>query len=331
MVPRLLLHRTCGPIAAAMFAVALAIPAGAQTPAAADPILIENTIAQVRRSDYEMELLRLPPDIRAGFANNERRVNDLVRRLLTDRTLAALARAENLDKTPENARRIEIEINRLQMQLKLQKIDAESAAEFEARRPAFEARARELYTIDRKKYQTQEQFFASHILLDVKNRPKDEALKMAQAARAKVMAGADFGQVAREVSEDSTAKRNNGKLDWFTAAEMDPAFSAAVQGLKINEVSEPVLSQFGYHIIKLEAKRPATQKPFEDARDQIMSELRQRFINEQRDAAIAKVRADPTIKPNKEAIDALVIRVDQDAVRRAAQQFAPGSTAPPSK
>jgi len=335
------LRLTCSRSRAALCALALAaangtFPVAAQAPAstaspASDPVLIENSVAQVRKSDYDIELLRMPPDIRAGFPNNERRVNDLIRRLLTERTLAALAREEKLDKLPENARRIEVETQRVQMQLKLAKIEADAAAEFESKRAAFEARAKELYTVDRHKYMTPEQFFASHILFDVKSRPREEALKLAQAARAKVIAGADFNQLAREVSEDSTAKRNHGKLDWFSANEMDPAFAAAVQALKTGEISEPVLSQFGYHVIKLEARRAAQQKPFDEARTQILGELKQRYVNDQRDNAIAKLRNDPATRPNKEAIDALVIRVDPNAVRRAAQEVAPGSTAPPSK
>jgi len=329
------ISRTRGSMVALALVVATATPlASSQTsaPAATDPVLMENSIAQVRKSDYDIELLRMPPNVREGFPNSERRVGDLVRRLLTERTLAALAREEKLDKLPENARRIEVEAQRVQMQLKLAKIEADAAAEFEAKRPAYEARAKELYTVDRAKYTAPEQFFASHILFDVKSRSREEALKLAQAARARVVAGADFNQVAREVSEDSTVKRNHGKLDWFTAAEMDPAFASAVQALKNpGDISEPVLSQFGYHVIKLEARRPAAQKPFEEARTQILAELRQRFINEQRDAALAKVRNDPATRSNKEAIDALVIRVDPNAVRRAAQEFAPGSTAPPSK
>ena len=330
--------RACALLGAlAIAATLVAAPAGAQAPApaapsGADPVLIENSVAQVRKSDYDIELLRMPPDIRAGFGNSERRVQDLLRRLLTERTLAALAREEKLDKLPENARRIEVETQRVQMQLKLAKIEADAAAEFESRRAAFEARAKELYTVDRHKYMTPEQYFASHILFDVKSRPREEALKLAQAARARVIAGADFNQVAREVSEDSTAKRNHGKLDWFSLNEMDPAFSAAVQALKNpGDVSEPVLSQFGYHVIKLEARRPAQQKSFDEARAQILGELRQRFINEQRDNTLARLRNDPATRANKEAIDALVIRVDPDTVRRRAQEVAPGATAPPAK
>jgi peptidyl-prolyl cis-trans isomerase C len=306
--------------------------APAQSSAAADPVLVENSTVKIRKSDYELELQRLPADIRPGFANSERRVNDLLRRMLIERTLAAQARAEKLDEQPENARKLEAEVDRMRMLLKVAKIEADAAAEFDAKRSAYEARARELYTVDRSKYATPEQFFASHILFETKSRSKDEALKLAREARAKVLAGEDFNKLAREVSEDASAKRNFGKLDWFTAAEMDPGFSAGVAGLKnIGDVSEPVLSTFGWHIVKLEGRRPAVQKTFEQAREQILGELKQKYINEQRESVLAKVRSDPTIKANREAIDALVIRVDPEAVRRAIQQGPPGapaSTAP---
>lgn len=307
-------------------------PAVAQTAATspADPVLVENSTIKIRKSDYELELLRLPADIRPGFANNERRVNELLRRMLIERTLAAQAREEKLDKDPDNARKLEAEVDRMFTILKMEKIAADAAADFDAKRAAFEARARELYTVDRKAYSTPEQFFASHILFDIKSRSKDEALKLARDARAKVVAGTDFNTLAREVSEDASAKRNSGKLDWFTAAEMDAGFSAGVAALKnIGDVSEPVLSSFGWHVIKLEGRRPAVQKTFEEARDQILGELKQKYVNDQRELAIARLRNDSTIKANREAIDALVIRVDPEVVKRA-MKTVPG-TLPPLK
>ena len=205
----------------------------AQAPAApaSDPVLVENSTVKIRKSDYDLELQRLPGDIRPGFANNERRINELLRRMLIERTLAAQARDEKLDKVPENVRKLETEIDRMHTLLRMEKIASDAAAEFEAKRPAYEARARELYTVDRKNYSTPEQFFASHILFETKSRSRDEALKLAREARAKIVAGADFNVLAREVSEDASAKRNSGKLDWFAAAEMDAGFAAGVAAL----------------------------------------------------------------------------------------------------
>ncbi|HVF64206.1 MAG TPA: peptidylprolyl isomerase [Casimicrobiaceae bacterium] len=300
--------------------------AAAQGASASDPVLIENAVAAVRKSDYDLELERLPADIRPGFANSERRVNDLLRRMLLDRTLAAQARAEKLDEAPENARRLKAEIDRMYTMMKLAQIEQAAAAEFDAKRAAYEARARELYTVDRKRFMTPEQFNASHILFSTKTRSREEALQLAQDARAKVVAGADFNTLAREISEDSSARRNHGRLDWFTPEQMDPAFSAGVGALKQGEVSQPVLSSFGWHVIRLEGRRPAAQRSFDEVKDEMLNELRQNYVNSQRDAAMAKLRNDSSVKPNPTAIDALVIRVDPEALRRA-QELAPKSPA----
>lgn len=319
------------PVALALVFCALLapiVPALAQ--GSADPVLVENSVVTIRKSDYLLELERLPADIRPGFANSERRINDLLRRMLIERTLAVHARAEKLDQIPANAAKLAAEIDRLQTLLKVAKIEADAAAEFEAKRAQWESRAKELYTVDRKKYATPEQFSASHILFKTERRSRDEAQQLAREARAKVVGGADFNQLAREMSEDGSAKRNFGRLDWFAASEMDPAFAAAVAVLKSpGDVSEPVLSSFGWHVIKLEGRRPSAQKSYDEVRDEIMAELRQKYVNEQRDVAVAKVRNDPTIRAHREAIDALVIRVEPDAARRAAQQAAPGAMAPP--
>jgi peptidyl-prolyl cis-trans isomerase C len=314
-------------------ALALLFPATALPQAAADdPVLVEAGTVTIRRSDFQREVERLPPDIRAGFANSEKRVNDLIRRMLLERMLAAQARAEKLDTRPEFAARFAAEQERLYAQLKIAEVEAVAAAAFDARRAQWEPRAREIYLVDRAKYATPEQVSASHILFDTKSRSGDEARKLAADARAKAAAGADFNALAREVSDDRSAKSNGGQLGWFTFGEMDPAFAKAAFALtQSGELSQPVQSSFGWHVIRFDGRRPAVQKPFEEVRDPILAELKQKYIDEQREAAVAKLRNDPAIRANREAIDALVIRVDADTVRRAVQQQAPGATAPPAK
>ena len=297
-----------------------------------DPVLVENSTVTIRRSDYQRELERLPPEVRPGFSNSEKRINDLIRRILIERTLAAQARAEKLETRPEHAARFAMEQERLYAQLKVAEIDALAAADFDAKRAQWEARAREIYQIDGAKYSTPEQVSASHILFDTKVRTSDEARRLAAEALAKAKAGADFYVLAREVSEDRSAKSNSGQLGWFGFGEMDPAFAKAAFALtKTGELSQPVQSSFGWHVIRLDGRRPAARKPYEEVRESILAELKQKYVNDEREAAVAKLRTDPTIRANREAIDALVTRVEQDAVRRAVQQQAPGATAPPSK
>src|SRR5450755_1100317 len=168
-------------------AVVLSAPGALAQGRSADEVLVENSYAKVTRGDYEAELLRLPPDMRAGFANSGKRVYDLLTRLLLTKSLAAEARKAQLDKDPEVQRRLALEIDRVQAGLQIAKIEEDAARSFDFRRPQLEARARELYLVNRDKYRVPEQVSASHILFDTKKHTPEEALKLAQETRARIL------------------------------------------------------------------------------------------------------------------------------------------------
>jgi parvulin-like peptidyl-prolyl isomerase len=169
---------------------------------------------------------------------------------------------------------------------------------------------------------------ATHVLFDAKKRGADDAKRLAQEARAKILAGADMGKLAYEQSDDPTAKRNNGALGWFAKKDMDPAFADAAFALKNpGDVSEPVLSEFGWHVIRLDGKRPASVKPYDEVRETIMAELKKRYVDDRRDEAVNAVRRDPATQLNREAVGALSPRIDVDAAVRAVD--APTSGKPP--
>ena len=290
--------------------------ASAQT-ASADTVLLSNSVATVTRAEYDAELLKLPIDLRAGFANNPRRVNDLLARMLMQKSLAAQAKAAKLDASPEALRRMQFEIDRVLAQLLIESVEAKAGAEFDANRTKYEARARELYAVDRNSFAIPEQISATHILFDTKKRGADEAKKLAQDTRAKIAAGADMGKLAKEMSDDASAQ-NNGALGWFAKKDMDAAFGEVAFALKnTGDVSDPVLSQFGWHIIRLDGKRPASVRTFDEARETIIAELRKRYVDEKREETLAAIRRDPKTQVNRDAIDALTPRVDVEAAKRA--------------
>jgi peptidyl-prolyl cis-trans isomerase C len=298
-----------GFMARALLAAALFTGAAVAQNSPQDPVLAERGGVKVYRSEYEAELLKLTPDVRPGFANNERRIAELVTRLLIQKSLAAQPETAALAQTPQNAVRIRLENDRVLAQLRLEDIEKRAGQEFDARRSQYEPRARELYLVERKKFEVAEQVSASHILFDLKKHTREEARRLAEQARARIVAGADFNAVAKEVSEDPSAGQNAGKLGWFTRAEMDPAFASAAFALKQKgEVSEPVLSGFGWHLIKLEDRREARARPFEEVRDIIMGELRKKYVDEQREAAIVAIRDDPNVKLDRTALEALYVR-----------------------
>lgn len=102
---------------------------------------------------------------------------------------------------------------------------------------------------------------ASHILIkcDENANPADTlaAFKKAMALRTQLQKGADFAKLAKENSDDPSAKTNDGNIGWFTVFQTVYPFEGAVYSLKPGEISQPVRTQFGYHIVKLNNIRPA--------------------------------------------------------------------------
>lgn len=81
--------------------------------------------------------------------------------------------------------------------------------------------------------------------------------KTAKEVKAKLDGGADFAEVAKEYSTEQAAQESGGELGWFTSDKMVKEFSDAALALEINEISEPVKSEFGYHVIQVTDKRDA--------------------------------------------------------------------------
>ena len=152
----------------------------------------------------------------------------------------------------------------------------------------------------------QQEIHARHILLPT----EDEAKK----ALARVKGGEDFAKVATELSKDPSG--NGGDLGWFTKDRMVPEFSDAAFKLKEGEISEPVKTQFGWHIIKIEGSRTKSFPPFEQVKDQAARYVSQKA---EQDAILqlhnaAKIELfDADGKPLPEAPDG---RSEQDGSRR---------------
>jgi len=285
----------------------------AQAQKSGDDVLAENAFVKLTRADYETDLLRVPPESRREFAANPGRLTQLLNNLLLDKTLAKQARDLGLDRDDEIARRLALEIDRFLAQAMVAKIQSEAATEFDARQGEFLAKARETYVMNKDKYKTPEQVSASHILFTPdKHGGSDAALALAKQTRTKILAGADFAQLATELSDDEAARQDGGKLGYFGHGKMDPDFTEAAFSLKnVGDVSEPVKSTFGWHLIRLDGRRPAGDLPFERARRQIMADLKARYIKDTLTTKLDTIRTDPNLKVNQAAIDALVTKLPE--------------------
>ncbi|MDR2012592.1 MAG: SurA N-terminal domain-containing protein [Rhodanobacter sp.] len=143
---------------------------------------------------------------------------------------------------------------------------------------------KERYEKEKARFVTNEQRLASHILVKIgsKDNPDDQkkALAKAQDIQKDLKSGKDFAEVAKKESDDLGSKNQGGDLDWVSKdGSTEEAFQSALFALKKDEISDPVLSSEGYHIIQLRDIRPGKTRTFEE----VKPELAKEYANSERD------------------------------------------------
>jgi peptidyl-prolyl cis-trans isomerase D len=139
-----------------------------------------------------------------------------------------------------------------------------------------EADLRKRYADEKARFVQPEQRLVSHILINVPANATPAQQKAALAKAEKIAADvtpANFARLAEKDSQDLGSRRQGGDLGWLEKGVTNPAFDSAMFALKKGEISKPVLSPDGYHIIWLRDVRSGESKPFEEVRDQLVKEV----------------------------------------------------------
>ncbi len=130
------------------------------------------------------------------------------------------------------------------------------------------------YNENIQQYSTPEQVRASHILLKTEGKDDAAVKKQAEELLAKIKAGADFAELARQKSEDEASAKKGGDLDYFGKGQMVPEFDNVAFSLQPGQLSDLVKTQYGYHIIKVVDRKAASTKPLSEVRAQIEDQLK---------------------------------------------------------
>jgi len=150
----------------------------------------------------------------------------------------------------------------------------------------------EYYNAHKKEFISLPRFRASHILVSTQQEAKEVLERLKQP-------GADFSSIAKEVSIDPS-KSNGGDLGYFTEGQMIPDFESACFKLEVGQTSDIVKTQFGYHIIKLTDKKPASTKTLSEVSDQIKRKILDSKKMEKLQDVIKDIRARANIKINQD-------------------------------
>ncbi|HUB63567.1 MAG TPA: peptidylprolyl isomerase [Methylocella sp.] len=187
----------------------------------------------------------LPPQL-----EGKARDNYLLDYLINSQLVVQKALADKADQTPEFAKKLAYYREKLLMEGVLQQI---------AKTAATDAAVKATYDEEIKKQKPETEIHARHILVGTEEEAK--------AALKRLMGGEDFEKIAKEVSKDPGSE--GGDLGWFTKDRMVPEFANAAFALDVGQVSDPVKSPFGWHIIEILDKREKTPPPFDQVKDQV--------------------------------------------------------------
>ena len=216
------------------------------------------TEADMRYAENELgaELANLPPEVK-------RRA--LAEYLIDNALFANAAEGAKLSATPEYEQQMGYLKRRVLRELYFNKTLKDTIKEDEAKK---------IYADRVAQLKPEEEIAASHILVDSEDKAKE--------LHAKIAAGADFAQVAKENSTDTGSKDQGGSLGYFGRGQMVPEFEAAAFKLEKGQISDPVHTSFGWHIIRVDDRRKKEPPTYAAVKETIMNSL---VVRKAQDAA----------------------------------------------
>lgn len=221
------------------------------------PVLARVDDVKITQTEFEAEFETLPDYAKQVFADQagrERFLNEIVNKELLYRA----AVKKGLDKTPEFARKL-ADFKKLTLVSEL------IEKEILPKATVSDQEVKEFYEKNKDEFATTKEVKASHILV----KTEEEARKVLD----RLKAGEKFESLARALSIDKASAKNGGDLGYFSRGQMVPEFEKAALALNTGEVSAPVKTPFGYHLIKVTDRKTGPAMEFERIRDLISQKL----------------------------------------------------------
>jgi peptidyl-prolyl cis-trans isomerase C len=224
-----------------------------------DPVIARVGDVEIKQSDLDLAASEVGSEL-ANIPQGERR-RVLLQYLLENVLMARAAEEAKLTETPEFERRLDYY---------RRKAARDAYYDATVRNAISENLAKTLYEDRIKGMPTEEEIHARHILVET----EDEAKQIAEELKK----GTDFATLANEKSKDPGTE--GGDLGFVGKGQLVKPFEDAAFALEVGAISEPVQSQFGWHIIKLEERRDRPPPAFDDVKDRIMASLVQQKAQE---------------------------------------------------
>ena len=239
---------------------------------AAGPVLVQGPEVLITADDMQADSLRMPEEMRGAVLSRPKTVSQIATNLYVRRALANKAQAQGLGNDPQVAAALQVARDKVLSDALLAKIDKDSAPSD----AVAEGQARNNYKAKPERFQAPEQVQVRHILIAGTD---GDARAQAEKILEELKAGANFAQLAKERSADTGSAAKGGDLGLFARGRMVPEFDEAAFALKKpGDLSSIVETKFGFHILKLDARRPAGLRPYEEVREELIKEARAQAV-----------------------------------------------------
>lgn len=246
-------------------------------------------------SDLREEAARAPDEIRGTLLAKPANVARMAQNIVMRRTLAAEAERAGLDRDPVVEAQLRQARERVLAEARITQVGGKPLD-----RAALEGLALSEYRADAGKFDLPEQVRVRHILIDHRACDAENRIRK---LREQATAGADFAALARANSQDPGSAPQGGDVGFFARGRMAPPFEEAAFALKKpGDLSEIVRTDFGFHIIRLEERKPNQRQPFEAVRDALVADIAAREEKKRRQAAVEAI--EQTITFDSAAIEA---------------------------
>jgi parvulin-like peptidyl-prolyl isomerase len=262
-----------------------------------DYLIARQGKAEVWAIDVDAHLASMPEKERAGFIDSPKRIQQLLGHMLLRRNLANEAKELGLDKDPVVQRELMQAAEVVLMRHRLDAIRERTPV------PDVEPLAKEKFMSNREAYQTKEKVSVVHILLDTTKRSEAEAVAQLTQWKADIEAGkAKMEDLAKSNSDDPGVASNGGLYQDYDANAFVPEFAGAVRQLaNPGDVSAPVKTEFGYHLIQLRSRTPAKPYAWEEIKDQLIAAERDNYLRKTQADHVEKLKALP-IEASEESV-----------------------------
>ncbi|WP_286293004.1 peptidylprolyl isomerase [Methylomarinovum tepidoasis] len=257
--------------------------------------------------NFDVHISSAPPRGQYQLLKDPERTREVLSHLYLNRVLAAEARELGLDRDERLQAEIE---NFIERRLALARLDALRRQPV----PDLTQAAREYHKAHYDDFVRPARVRVAHILIRWKGkRSKEEARKLAEEIRTRLLAGEDFAALADRYSEDPSAQHNHGDLGWVSSEQVVPEFAKVVFGLKPGQISPVFESRYGFHVARVEAKKPAEPIPFEEAKAAILRKLERDYredrvrqylesLRKRRPIAVEKKVLEPYVQEKLESL-----------------------------